>query len=251
MILAANVLNADRRPTAGRRPRSRSALSARAAGRCRSSTCCRSPRQPLEAFLKVENPAYRRRRRSPTTSRSRRPRLHVSHAIQLPERPSTIGAFYAEIESGLRQLTAEVGEERAVQRRPLPADHQRVLLRLRRRTDRGHRSRPRRAAALQEVVEQGEGDMTSSFDADGDLAHYYRFEQLKYGRAYLAGDGTGIPTGPPLERRLRRRVSDARQPARPTSTPIRICAPPSDVANRNGRCCWSRSTRRSTASRRR
>jgi hypothetical protein len=36
------------------------------------------------------------------------------------------------------------------------------------------------------------------YDADGDLGHYYRFEQLKYDRAYLAADEVGRPSGPPL-----------------------------------------------------
>jgi Ferritin-like len=51
---------------------------------------------------------------------------------------------------------------------------------------------------LQEIVEQGEGEMESMFDDDGDLAHYYRFEQLKYARAYKAGDEPGTPTGGPV-----------------------------------------------------
>jgi hypothetical protein len=41
--------------------------------------------------------------------------------------------------------------------------------------------------------------MSSAFDADDDLAHYYRFEQLKYGRVYRSGDGVGVPTGPQVE----------------------------------------------------
>jgi len=50
--------------------------------------------------------------------------------------------------------------------------------------------------ALAEVVEQGEGEMASPYDEDGDLAHFYRLEQLKYDRSYLRSDTVGTPTGP-------------------------------------------------------
>ena len=88
--------------------------------------------------------------------------------------------------------------------------------------------------ALEEIVEQGEGDMASMYDADGDLAHYFRFEQLKYGRAYQPGDDVGDPdraagrasTSTPSTRccanpqagRVRRPGPAGRRRARPTAT---------------------------------
>jgi hypothetical protein len=36
------------------------------------------------------------------------------------------------------------------------------------------------------------------FDADGNLAHYFRFQQLKYNRAYRRSDNAGLPSGPPI-----------------------------------------------------
>jgi hypothetical protein len=53
-------------------------------------------------------------------------------------------------------------------------------------------------AALDEIVDQGEGDPGSMYDADGDLGHYYRFQQLKEDRAYSPADAPGSPTGPPM-----------------------------------------------------
>jgi hypothetical protein len=53
--------------------------------------------------------------------------------------------------------------------------------------------------ALKEIVEQGEGDMRSMFDEDSDLAHYYRFKELKHGRSYLASDDFDKPTGAPVD----------------------------------------------------
>ncbi len=51
----------------------------------------------------------------------------------------------------------------------------------------------RRAGKL--VIEQGEGQTRDPYSDEGELAHYYRFLQLKLGRYYLPGD-TKDPTGP-------------------------------------------------------
>jgi hypothetical protein len=53
--------------------------------------------------------------------------------------------------------------------------------------------------ALKEIVEQGEGDMRSMFDEDADLAHYYRFKELKHRRSYVASDDFEVPSGPPVD----------------------------------------------------
>ena len=49
------------------------------------------------------------------------------------------------------------------------------------------------------ITEQGEGLGGGIFDGEGELAHYYRFEQLLLGRYYLDGDEPPSPTGPPLD----------------------------------------------------
>jgi hypothetical protein len=59
-------------------------------------------------------------------------------------------------------------------------------------------------AAINTVVEQGEGFDKGIFNRNGELSHDYRFEQLKLGRYYLAKnaegepDKPGFPTGPAL-----------------------------------------------------
>lgn len=53
--------------------------------------------------------------------------------------------------------------------------------------------------ALQFISEQGEGLDSGLYDADGELAHYYRFRQLQLGRYYQPGDQADAPTGPKLE----------------------------------------------------
>jgi hypothetical protein len=49
--------------------------------------------------------------------------------------------------------------------------------------------------ALQLIAEQGEGLGGGIYDGSGELAHYYRFEQLKLGRYYQKGDSPRDPSG--------------------------------------------------------
>ncbi|MDH6120909.1 hypothetical protein ABH930_004938 [Kitasatospora sp. GAS204A] len=52
--------------------------------------------------------------------------------------------------------------------------------------------------ALRLIAAQGEGLDSGLYDADGELAHYYRFRQLQLGRYYQVGDHPDAPSGPPL-----------------------------------------------------
>ncbi|MFF8926180.1 ferritin-like protein [Streptomyces longwoodensis] len=52
--------------------------------------------------------------------------------------------------------------------------------------------------ALRFIAAQGEGLDSGLYDADGELAHYYRFRQLQLGRYYQVGDSPGAPSGPRL-----------------------------------------------------
>ncbi|MEU3844572.1 ferritin-like protein [Streptomyces sp. NPDC028635] len=52
--------------------------------------------------------------------------------------------------------------------------------------------------ALRFIAAQGEGLDSGIYDADGELAHYYRFRQLQLGRYYQEGDHPGAPSGPEL-----------------------------------------------------
>lgn len=57
-------------------------------------------------------------------------------------------------------------------------------------------------AAIRLIAEQGEGHEARIYDHEGELSHYYRFEQLALGRYYAkagaTGDQAGRPTGPEL-----------------------------------------------------
>jgi hypothetical protein len=53
--------------------------------------------------------------------------------------------------------------------------------------------------ALRFIAAQGEGLDSGLYDADGELAHYYRFRQLQLGRYYQQGDDPDGPSGPNLD----------------------------------------------------
>lgn len=119
----------------------------------------------------------------------------------------TIGQFYDAIEQGLRDLCVQFGEEKVFtgdHARQLTADHF------------GHSAGQLKAvtdlesamAALEEIVEQGEGTSRGEvWDGDHDIfhhdrdevAHYFRFQELKLGRRYQRGDTPESgPTGEPV-----------------------------------------------------
>jgi hypothetical protein len=54
-------------------------------------------------------------------------------------------------------------------------------------------------AAIELISEQGEGITGHIFDEEGEIAHYFRFQQLLLGRYYREGDALDHPTGGPVE----------------------------------------------------
>ncbi len=53
--------------------------------------------------------------------------------------------------------------------------------------------------ALELIKEQGEGHGHEIFDSEGEISHYYRFEQLQMGQFYALGDKPGQPSGEKFE----------------------------------------------------
>ena len=140
------------------------------------SLACFSP-EALEVFLKIEQPA-------------------ALGASPESDDYETIGQFYDAIRQGLRNLCAHLGAATVFCGDParqvtdalyaggggriIPIDDLATAL-----------------AALDEIVEQGEGaTRLQVWDADRDVfhpereqvAHYYRFQELKIGRRYRRGD---------------------------------------------------------------
>jgi Ferritin-like len=148
--------------------------------------------EALEAFLKVEDPEYPHAGLPDDHPRVRGRRSLRHQAAVTRTGPATIGAFYDEIIQALkaggdglfagnpsRQITREYYY--AGGGTIFPVHDLASAIR-----------------ALDEIVQQGEGSPTTRFDASGDLAHYFRFEQLARSRAYRSSDTEADPTGPPL-----------------------------------------------------
>jgi hypothetical protein len=53
--------------------------------------------------------------------------------------------------------------------------------------------------AIDLIAGQGEGLGGAIYDTEGELAHYYRFDQIRQGRYYQPGDEAHLPTGPEFE----------------------------------------------------
>jgi len=142
--------------------------------------------------------------------------LEMFLALEKPEAPTgpaesdhyeTIGQFYDAIEDGFRFLCDSLGPEKVFTGDPA----RQVTFGAFHHTD-GKLAvvtdLASALAALEEIVEQGEGTSHGAiWDGDHDImhpdrdevAHYYRFEELKLGRRYQRGDtATSGPTGDPV-----------------------------------------------------
>ncbi|MFE2953904.1 ferritin-like domain-containing protein [Embleya sp. NPDC059267] len=120
---------------------------------------------------------------------------------------ATIGQFYAAIEEGLRDLCARLGEQEVFRGDPARQVGERHF---RHTTGRLVQVTDLASAltALAEIVDQGEGLLRGEvWDGDRDVhhpdrdevAHYYRFQELRFGRRYRRGDTPQSgPTGEPL-----------------------------------------------------
>lgn len=148
----------------------------------------------IETFLKIEYPsrppapaplAIKREERAPTPLKV----MGLGH--------DSVGAFYEEIIRGIRRLVAELGEQAvftgdparqitasfyyAGGGEPVPVYGEKDAVR-----------------AMEEIVDQGEGLPHNLFDNDGDLGHFFRFDQIQRERRYRQGDKPEQPTGAPF-----------------------------------------------------
>lgn len=154
-------------------------------------------RECLETFLKIERPREAPSEEAKVLARSRPAGQMMTAPADSELRFYSIGEFYEEIRHGIDRLHAELGDalfsgDPARQVTPeyyysgggevIPVTDVRSA-----------------RAAIRLISEQGEGLRGGIYDAEHELSHYYRFQQLLLGRYYQQGDEPGEPSGPPLE----------------------------------------------------
>lgn len=156
--------------------------------------------EAVEVFLKIERPRHAPDEEVRLVERQpERPLLAVS-----PTDPGmqfySIGEFYEEISRGLQYLEEKY---RAEGRELFTGDPARQVTAEYFYSGGGT---PVRVTGLDSALEalafiagQGEGKGGGIYDDGGELAHYYRFQQLQLGRYYQKGDQAGQPTGPEFE----------------------------------------------------
>ncbi|MEV6156999.1 ferritin-like protein [Nonomuraea sp. NPDC052129] len=166
--------------------------------------------QALEMFLRLEQPA-------------------PPDAPAQDDHYQTIGQFYDAIEQGLRHLCRQLGEQEV-----FCGDPARQVTGSHFRHTAGSlfavKDLKSALGALEEIVEQGEGTARGEvWDGDQDIfhpdrdevAHYYRFQELKLGQRYQRGDTPQSgPTGETFSMNLAtvRPMRHNPQPADPGST---------------------------------
>jgi Ferritin-like len=157
----------------------------------------RFSKEAVETFLKIERP---RKAPSEAARLVRRPGTQslVSRGLRDPQlHYYSIGEFYEEIARGIYYLAETVGPAKlftgagAKQATAeyyysgggelFPVTDQETAI-----------------AAIDLISGQGEGLGGDIYDKEHELAHYYRFDQLRLGKYYQAGDQPGEPNGPAL-----------------------------------------------------
>lgn len=152
-------------------------------------------KEAVETFCKIERP-----RKAPDPGSRLVPgdpghRMLVASPTAEGMHFYSIGEFYEEIIDGLGQLAAAdpglfCGDEsRQVGPEYFYSGGGTVL---------PVRDLESASRALRFIAAQGEGLDQGIYDAEGELAHYYRFRQLQLGRYYQPGDEPDSPSGPEL-----------------------------------------------------
>jgi hypothetical protein len=155
--------------------------------------------EAIETFLKIERPASLNHNESNKRHRKRKASmLSAGHTGEGEEEHFfSIGEFYRAIEIGLDDLYAEMGDALFCGDPALQVGPEYYysggggLIKV---TDMASAK-----AALELIAEQGEGITGDIFDEEGEIAHYYRFQQLLLGRFYREGDVHDHPTGGKVE----------------------------------------------------
>ncbi|WP_010181942.1 ferritin-like domain-containing protein [Aquimarina agarilytica] len=109
----------------------------------------------------------------------------------------SIGEFYSAIAKGLEKLTKELGEKTV-----FCGDYNKQVTPEYYYSGGGDiipvHDLESALAAIRLISEQGEGYEGGIYDYEGELSHYYRFQQIKLGKYYHKDDTPGKPSGEDL-----------------------------------------------------
>jgi len=148
----------------------------------------------IETFLNIERPAkhdQKKHLKRPDIKVKRILPTYLSKEANAAEEEElhfySIGEFYAEIERGLTSLSAQLGEEKLfcgnAKKQVTPEYYY----------SGGGDIVPvydleSAKEAIRLISEQGEGFEEGIYDQEGELSHYYRFQQIQCERYYIKGD---------------------------------------------------------------
>ncbi|MGD1059610.1 MAG: ferritin-like protein [Solirubrobacteraceae bacterium] len=155
----------------------------------------------LTTFLAVEHPSFPVGEPPEAPAHAASPRL-LTLGSRGEEQYATIGAFYDAVQRKLEQAVAELGPEQVFTgeaSRQVGPEHFYASG----GTARKIGCLDDALCAFREIVEQGEGKDTKpppgkKFDGENDLAHFYRYNELRQRRRYRIGDDPLEPTGEPV-----------------------------------------------------
>ena len=162
----------------------------------------------IDNFLLIERPAkevdeksniQKRFFKSTPASTQKRNRILPTYHTEEGEEMHfySIGEFYNFIGEGLTKLSAELGEDVL-----FCGDYARQITPEYYYSGGGDiipvKCLKSALDAIRLISEQGEGYEGGIYDHEGELSHFYRFQQIKLGKYYHKGDEPGQPTGEEL-----------------------------------------------------
>lgn len=154
----------------------------------------RFSQEAVATFLKIERP-----RKAPDEDSRLFRRSNIAKSLVRHEVLDyySIGEFYEEIARGLAYLAQTLGEEKL-----FTGDAAKQATSEYYYSGGGElfpvTNLESATNAINLISGQGEGLGGDIYDNEHELAHYYRFEQLKLGKYYQPGDQPGEPSGPTL-----------------------------------------------------
>jgi len=161
----------------------------------------RFSRAAVGTFLQIERPA-KPEELSPRLVKRPANRSHIlpKHKAENGEDLHfySIGDFYHAIQIGIEHLCKELGEDKV-----FSGDRSKQITPEYYYSGGGEINEVYDLAsaklAIRLISEQGEGYEGEILDFEGEMSHYYRFDQLVKGRYYRAGDEREKPTGDPVD----------------------------------------------------